>query len=60
MSRWNHVCIECDQLDCGAYQEFTAEALKESSLAELLEADGWRVKDGKDACPQCVEERQGD
>jgi hypothetical protein len=55
MSRRGEICIECESDDCYAEVIYRPETLGET-IDDLLEQDGWRVKDGHDYCPECVKE----
>ena len=55
MARLGQIVVECESLGCHATVTYGANAI-ESELAAFLREDGWTRKDGKDICPQCVEE----
>ncbi len=54
------VTVECDSQKCHAEVVYEAAALSDNELSDMLSDDGWeRSRDGKDACPDCVRERNG-
>jgi len=55
MSRWGEITVECESDDCAAIINYGPSAI-DDDLTVLLLADGWRVKDGHDYCPECVKE----
>lgn len=58
MTRWGSITVECDRRTCPATVEFAPGEI-EDELAELLKNAGWRRRDDKDICPQCVAEEDG-
>ena len=55
MSQTGELRLECDNRECEAEQFFTPEQLQDEGLRSVRYAHGWRYRDGKDVCPQCVE-----
>jgi hypothetical protein len=53
MSRRGEITVECDSDDCYAEVIYRPENLDEP-VHDLLTADGWVRKDGKDYCVECV------
>lgn len=55
MSRMGVITVECDNKQCYAVETIDGDKLP-ASINVVLVVKGWQVGNGRDICPQCVEE----
>ena len=57
-----HIIVTCDE--CGSYEDelgltpLARGGYDERNVDNSLETLGWKLENGRDICPECIEERR--